>query len=228
MATQGWKDQVNEKLIQNLYLMQIKVLLALNPTMLFNKINQLDWYRNTLHRWIDLHNFHFEKILEAGCATGSLCNYLDDSGFSPTGIDASSSMIKKAKALNSNIDYQVANILDLPFDNEVFDAVISASLINIVDNKQLAINEMSRVCKKGGIISILVPKQGFTDENLESLSNSLEISHFSKASLKTWHRLAPKMKVEEIQNLLSNAGLETKPPVYYLQNMVFSITAIKT
>ena len=37
--------------------LQIKWLLAFKPTVLFDKINQLNWYANTLRQWVDDQSF---------------------------------------------------------------------------------------------------------------------------------------------------------------------------
>ncbi len=37
--------------------LQIKRLIIFNPTVLFDKINQLNWYKNTLRQWVDDQHF---------------------------------------------------------------------------------------------------------------------------------------------------------------------------
>jgi len=62
------------------YRLQIKLLLVFKPVVLFGKINQLDWYQNTLRQWFgDQHIESNGKVLEVGCASGSLTAYI--SGF---------------------------------------------------------------------------------------------------------------------------------------------------
>ena len=64
-------------------------------------------------------------------------------------------MITVAQKNNPNIPFHIADVNKLPFENESFDTVISASLLNIVTDKEGAVKEMIRVCKSGGTISIL-------------------------------------------------------------------------
>ncbi len=212
-----------------LYRIQIVVLMAFAPTKLFNKLNQLDWYQNTLHQWVNQHHFKPNiHILEAGCETGSLCEFLAESGHMVTGIDLSAKMIQQAEQLkHQDINYQISSVHHLPFKNETFDAVISASLLNIIPNQQQAIDEMFRVCKKGGTVSILAPIQGFDTHDLERLSSSLAIHKFSKAALKTWWQFPPKMNPTFITTLLKQAGLHTAAPVQYLNGMVASVSGVK-
>ena len=136
-------------------------------------------------------------------------------------------MIKVAQQNAPKISFHVADINNLPFETESFDSVISASLLNIVSNREKAITEMVRVCRSGGTISVLVPLAGFNDIKLNALKSSLQTTGFSFEALRTWHKLAPKMTVSEISNLFGELGLKAQEPKKYLNGMVFSITAIK-
>lgn len=208
--------------------LQIKLLITFKPTVLFDKINQLNWYENTLHQWIDDQSFTAKsKVLEVGCASGALTAYIAKSACTPTGVDFSRKMIKLAKSKNNDIAFLVANVLDLPFETVFFDVVIAASLINIVPNKSKAINELFRTCKKGGMITILVPSAKFNNKNLFSLQASLGNSGFSVAAMDAWHKLAQKMRANDISSLFKQAGLTEITIKNYLQGMVISVSAIK-
>ena len=208
--------------------LQIKLLIIFKPTVLFDRINQLSWYKNTLRQWVDDQNITAKsKVLEVGCASGSLTSYIAKSGCIPTGVDASSNMIELAKINNNDIDFLVANVFDLPFENNLFDVVIAASLVNIVPDKDKAIYELSRTCKKGGMITILVPSAEFKDKNLLSLQASLKNLGFSTAAMEAWHKNPPKMKASDILYLFKQAGLTKITTNNYLQGMVISVSAIK-
>ncbi len=210
------------------YNTQVRALIYFKPATLFDKINNLAWYKKTLRQWIDEQKFsRGNSILDMGCATGVLSRYLDQCGYKTTGADFSTNMISTAKSNKSNVDFRIANAEDLPFSESEFDAIISASLINIVSDKQKVIHEMSRICKPGGRISVLVPKQDFSHRNLQDLTRSIGATRFSAAALRAWHRNAPKMQPLEIESLLLNANLTPEPPVEYLQGLVFSVTARK-
>jgi ubiquinone/menaquinone biosynthesis C-methylase UbiE len=204
----------------------IRVLLALKPEMFFDRLNALPWYQDTLRQWVKNNKLPLKsKILEVGCATGSLTTYLAESGYIPTGIDASNEMISRAKSHSNSITFLEASVEDLPFADDAFDSVICASLINILDEKERAIKEMNRVCKKGGTVSILVPSQKFTQQDFNLLNDSLALEGFSGAVLEAWNKLPPKMYVHDIESLLKAEELVPEKPQYYLQGMVFSITA---
>jgi ubiquinone/menaquinone biosynthesis C-methylase UbiE len=216
-------------LLKKLYFqLQIKYLIIFKPTVLFDRINNLVWYKSMLSQWVDDQNFIANsKLLEVGCATGTLTRYIATLDHIPTGVDYSIKMIELAQTSNMNIKFSVASVLDLPFENASFDAVIAASLINIVADKNKAIDELFRTCKKGGIVTILVPSTPFNDNDLHSLQASLDNSGFSFSAMKAWHNLAPKMDTSDISHLFKQAGLTKITTQKYLQGMVVSISGIK-
>jgi ubiquinone/menaquinone biosynthesis C-methylase UbiE len=216
--------------LKNTYFqLQIQFLLIFKPSALFNKINQLNWYKNTLCQWVDDQNIKQQaQVLEVGCASGTLTAYIANAKRIPTGVDFSSEMVDLAKKNNKQIEFLVADVFDLPFENNYFDAVIAASLINIVDDKRKAISALYRTCKKGGVISILVPLDSFDDNNLYSLQTSINDSGFSIAAMQAWHKRAPKMSVKALLALFEQAGLTEITTKEYLQGMVISISARKS
>lgn len=208
--------------------LKIRMLLAIKPVVFFEALNQLDWYQQTLRDWVRQNNFPSNrKILEIGCATGTLSRYISDLDHDLSGVDLSEGMIEVAKKNNPNIPFHIADVNKLPFETESFDSVISASLLNIVSDREKALTEMIRVCRGGGTISILVPLAGFNDIKLNVLKSLLQTTGSSFEALRTWHKLAPKMTVSEVRNLFEKRGLKTQKPEKYLNGMVFSITAGK-
>jgi len=208
--------------------LQIQWLIAFKPAVLFDRINQLPWYQNTLQQWInDQHFSNPCKVLEVGCATGSLTAYIASLGCTPTGVDYSNKMVKMAQSLHQELDFSEANVLDLPFETNYFDAVIAASLLNIVSDKNTAMAELSRTCKKGGVITVLVPAANFNDENLQQLQASIDDTGFSIAAMEAWHKRAPKMEASDIVALFQQSQLIEINTKEYLQGMVIAVSATK-
>ena len=192
---------------------------------LFEKINQLNWYKKMLHSWTESQNLKPNtKVLEIGSATGELTHYLAQNNYLPLGVDRSKSMISIAKAKYQALEFQVANVYDLPFKESSFDAVIASSLINVLDDKTKALNEMIRVCSKGGIVTFLVPLKGFSDNDAERLIKKLKLRNFSKSALKMWHKSAKKMSMEEIKEMVAQSDGEILSVEYYLSEMVVGVT----
>ncbi len=208
--------------------LQLRFLGIFKPTVLFHRINQLSWYKTMLQEWADIQGFTMKsKVLEVGCATGMLTNHLSSSGYIPTGVDYSGSMIELAQSNYSHIDFSVASVLQLPFETESYDGVIAASLMNIITDQNKAIEELFRVCKKGGRVTILVPLAGFDDTELHLLQSLPGNTGFSIAAMEAWHRLAPKMRVGDMVSLFEYAGLADITTTKHLQGMAFSISALK-
>ena len=206
----------------------IRLLLASNPATLFKRINRLDWYQAALHEWVHgLHCTSAGRLLEVGCATGALSEYLAEHGYSVVAVDASAKMIAVAKSTKHRADYRLANANALPFADNEFDAIVSSSLINIVPDRRQAIAEMVRACKPGGLISIHVPTQGFSNQQFDELAISLRVSAFSAAALRAWHKFAPKLDKRELAALFHDAGLTLTSINDHLQGMLFSMTGAK-
>lgn len=207
--------------------LHVRALLILSPAAFFFKINSLDWYRETLHEWADDNKRNTRlHILELACETGSLSGYLHKQGHKIIGVDLSPSMIKQAKANHPKIDFYEADASNLPFKDNEFDCVLVASLINIAPSAEKIIAEMARVCKKGGLIKILVPAKNFDDQKLETLVEELAIKGFSKAALRTWHQKPPKMSLSDIDTLLKTSNLVADSHRYHLNEMLLSLTIL--
>ncbi|TCV85834.1 class I SAM-dependent methyltransferase [Sulfurirhabdus autotrophica] len=151
--------------------MNILALLCFSPASLFHKINALPWYQGVLRTWADSLGYKTcDSILEVGCATGQLTQYLAQCGAVVIGVDKSPKMLQKANAAHTDrAHFELASALDLPFEDNQFDYVIAASLINIISEPAIAMHEMTRVCKPDGKVSVLVPQTGMMDEDVASL-----------------------------------------------------------
>lgn len=100
-----------------------------------------------------------EKVLEVGCGTAVL-SILAKLAVGETGevegIDLAPRMIsranEKAKEANLEINFQVASIDDLPYQDEYFDAVISSMMFHHLplEVKKKGLGEVHRVLNKGG------------------------------------------------------------------------------
>ena len=61
---------------------------------------------------------------------------------------------KRAEAEGLDVDYQIADVEDLPFENASFDAVVSTFGVMFAPNQEAAASEMKRVCRSGGKIGM--------------------------------------------------------------------------
>lgn len=111
------------------YTAQIKALQVISPARLFHTLSQLDWYSGTLQSWANCHvNGKGLRVLDVGCATGYLTESIFHSGCDVSGVDISKNMIREALKRSDSMDFRVADACELPFNEETFDVVLSASV----------------------------------------------------------------------------------------------------
>ena len=94
------------------------------------------------------------NILDVGCGTGQTAAYLANTyGANVIGIDINPTMVAKAKKRMKQNRLEVniiqASIENIPLPDDVFDFIISESVLSFV-NKEKAINEIFRLLKNGG------------------------------------------------------------------------------
>jgi ubiquinone/menaquinone biosynthesis C-methylase UbiE len=143
-----------------------------------------------------------EAVLDVGCGTGDLtlraARRVDTEGRT-AGIDASPDMVKiarrKAAKKGRDIDFRLAPIEDLPFDDGEFDAALSSFMIHHLpdDLKLRGLTEVRRVLKPGGRFVAVDLKPG------KGVAGFL--SHLMG------HRL-PADYAEQLRSIISEAGFE--------------------
>ncbi len=90
------------------------------------------------------------KILDVGCGPGFSMEVLIEKGFETVGIDLSKKMIEEAKRKKLNV--KLADMRDIPFEDESFDGILSISALQWIERKDLkkVAKEFFRVLKPGG------------------------------------------------------------------------------
>lgn len=100
-------------------------------------------------------------VLDVGCGVGVTPCYLAKRyGCRVMGVDIRERMIDrsneraKREEVEDRVEFRVADAQDLPFGDDLFDAVICESVLAIVPDKQKAANEFVRVTKPGGYVGL--------------------------------------------------------------------------
>jgi ubiquinone/menaquinone biosynthesis C-methylase UbiE len=91
-----------------------------------------------------------ETLLDIGCGAGRHLSVAADLGFNATGVDCSAAAV--ATAADDRWSVEVADMTDLPFEDESFDVAIAASVLyygNLAQVEQ-AVQEMRRVLRPNG------------------------------------------------------------------------------
>ncbi|WLR43681.1 class I SAM-dependent methyltransferase [Bacillus carboniphilus] len=100
------------------------------------------------------------EVLDVGCGDGYGSQKLMEQGFKVHGVDLSHEMIKIARNRKGvNLSFQQANMMDLPYENQQFDALMVINAIEWTEHPLAALKELKRVVKVGGflLIGILGP-----------------------------------------------------------------------
>ncbi len=107
-----------------------------------------------------------EPVLDLGCGSGRHLVFLAKNGFEVYGFDIAEEGMKIAKGWlaenNLSADFKTGSLYGkLPYQNNFFDAVISTQAINhgLIEDIRMAVKEIERVLRPGGIIFITVRKR---------------------------------------------------------------------
>ena len=96
-----------------------------------------------------------DEVLECACGTGLLTCVIAPRCGSLIATDFSEKMLKRAEKKcrkYENVQFEQRNIMQLPYPDGRFDAVIAANVIHLLDEPIRALRELDRVCKPGGRI----------------------------------------------------------------------------
>lgn len=125
----------------------------------WNLANEDVWLRPSeesiimLYRWSGL-NFH--KVLDLGCGRGRHTLLFAENGFETTGMDVSESAVESTQKLLADHGQKCvikqADMRQIPFEDESFDAVFSYLTLHHSDTKGVAsaLNEIYRILKPNG------------------------------------------------------------------------------
>lgn len=100
-------------------------------------------------------------ILDVGCGAGqSSCYIAKRHGCRVVGVDIVEMMVERSKeravreGIEDEVEFRVADAQDLPFEDGIFDAVITESVTAFPEDKQRAVREYARVTKPGGYVGL--------------------------------------------------------------------------
>jgi SAM-dependent methyltransferase len=92
------------------------------------------------------------RILDAGCGGGGASVLAAQRAAQVSGLDAAAGMIRIARDRVPDGDFRVGDIEDLPYEDNVFEAVFAANSIQYAGDRVRTLREFGRVCQPGGRI----------------------------------------------------------------------------
>lgn len=95
-----------------------------------------------------------KNVLEVAAGTGLVARHVADAAHFMIATDFSERMIREAidAGRPANLQYEVEDATDLPYENNEFDVVIASNLLNFADDPDKVLQEIHRVLKTGGIL----------------------------------------------------------------------------
>ncbi len=156
-----------------------------------------------------------ERLQVLDISTGT-CNSLYRHGWMKlnadyTGLDLSETMLLQGLKFMSNervaMDFVLGDATKLPFQDGMFDIVLNYGAINGFTNPRVALEEMARVCKKGGLVL-------FLDEQLYEGATFIEKLYFKKVL--SSHNVIHRCPVELIPASLGDVKVHQVYHFYYI------------
>lgn len=172
------------------------------------------YYHAELEKYLRFLVPHNSSVIEIGCGGGETLAALDPSG--GLGIDISPQMIEIAKKNNPHLQFEVGDIESLQIE-EKFDYVVIDGTIGIVDDIQLALKELHKICKPQ--TRLIIVYYNYLWEPVLKLAEAL--------GLRMKHMLQHWLPLEDIANLLYLNDFEVVKKGYHCL-MPVSVPVIST
>lgn len=123
-------------------------------------LEQTRWTKLRLSAILDLVEPHpGERVLDLGCTAGAVAHFLTTHGSETVGVDSEPLAIARGRELFPELELHVADVADLPFEDETFDKAVAADLVEHLDERTLErmLAEAYRVLRPGGTLSLYTP-----------------------------------------------------------------------
>jgi 2-polyprenyl-3-methyl-5-hydroxy-6-metoxy-1,4-benzoquinol methylase len=189
--------------------------------------NAFSWYRARTKRIVGLLKEwapNAKRILDVGCAQGTVAITLADAGFDITANDIRQSYIAYARLRDSNkrVNFICENFLDY-HPVEKFDAVVFTEVIEHIVDHSTFLHHIWDCMAPGAVLIVTTPNHGyirqplpsFTEVNLEENKDKQFTSHGSD------HFYL--FKKSELIGLLNDAGFEILRHEYFLPFLQYGI-----
>jgi SAM-dependent methyltransferase len=111
-----------------------------------------------------------DRIVDLGCAAGAVTHFLSGFGCDVVGVDAEPRAIAKARTLFPKLEFVLADVRSLPFDDASFDKAVAADLVEHLDDEtfRALLAELRRVLAEGGTFTLYTPNPRHLIERLKA------------------------------------------------------------
>ncbi|MDA3822182.1 MAG: methyltransferase domain-containing protein [Bacteroidales bacterium] len=169
-----------------------------------------------------------KEIIDIGCGTGIIAFLaLDMGAVNAVCGDISQYMLTLAEENSKAAGYDLNRIRfsqfdaeSLPFDDNSFDVVLTGMSIGLFPNQEKAVNEMFRVLRPGGFISLGAHGPEHYWEAIDTTIRGLNKRHVLGYRFEFWPRTE-----KQILNLMRNAGFKDVYTNRFIWRNLFKTTA---
>lgn len=128
-----------------------------------------------------LEKFNGGRFIDLGCGVSTNCEVVKSNGEEIWAMDISDKLIKSLRHRFPEINYFAGSVLDIPIKDNYFDYAVAGELLEHIENPKMALKEIMRILKPGGILAVSVPNNdmggyakewhlwSFTEEELREL-----------------------------------------------------------
>ncbi|MBI4155247.1 class I SAM-dependent methyltransferase [Candidatus Woesearchaeota archaeon] len=134
-----------------------------------NKVDLPNWITNEIFK-----DGFYQKFLDVGCGNCNfVCEFIKKKlSEDITCVDISKKMLNscriKLKETKNKINYVLADVQALPFEDDLFDLVVAMHMLYHVKDIKKALNEIKRVTKNNGLI-IITTSNYYFDKGLNKI-----------------------------------------------------------
>ena len=165
------------------------------------------------------------KILDLGCGSGRLYHLFEEfQGVEYVGVDQSEGQIEVAREQFPELDFQVAEMTELPFSDNEFDIIYCVATFHHLPDEASRIkslNEMKRVLKSGG--HIIMTNWNLNSKTTKKMVEKRKFKKDGQDVMVPWlnsdgdilgERYYYAFSVEELENLFKKTDLRLEDQYY--------------
>jgi ubiquinone/menaquinone biosynthesis C-methylase UbiE len=143
-----------------------------------------------------------DVVLDVACGPGVVACALAPHVRRVTGVDITPEMLAHARRLQAqkglaNVEWRLGDVEQLPFADAAFSLVISRYAVHHLQHAQAVVQEMARVCRRGGRVVLI-----------DSAPAAEKSEAFNAAELMRDPSHTRALTAEALRHLLSEAGLD--------------------
>jgi SAM-dependent methyltransferase len=97
-----------------------------------------------------------DEVLDVGCGSGALTAHLCSVGAAVSAIDPSPPFVDAVRMRLPDVDVRRGMAEELPYDDAAFDAALAQLVVHFMKDPEVAIRQMARVTRRGGVIAACV------------------------------------------------------------------------